>query len=284
MHTRQSGLVLITVLWLISLLTLLATATLAIARSHTRLATRAAQTITAETIADSALRLTLLQVREPLSPGRELGFAAHWRLEVLAREIEIRVEREAGRVDLNAADAPLLAAVFTAGGTDPGIAHSFASRILDWRDTDEQPERDGAEDLDYERAHVAYRPRNGPFESIGELRQVLGLTELSPTVVDAFTVYSTRSPLITPEFAHPLAHKALELLARSPSFPYTPFAAFGAQGLLGQVVRAHACVNIEAVTTCRAVIARLMDDRYKPFLIYAWYTEPPASTTRPTAE
>lgn len=268
---KTRGLALITVLWLISLLTVLATAVLAITRNHGRIAARAAQIIAAETLADSAIRLTLLQINAPLNDERPFAFSARWPLRLFDQTVNIRVEREAGRVDLNATDASLLAAVFTAGGINPERSRSFASRIIDWRDADDQPGPGGAEIEDYQRANLSYGPRNSPFESVGELRQVLGLADLSAELLDAFTVYSTRSPTIVLEFAQPLVHGALTRLSNGSVD--TNSATPGPQLLMGQVARIHACTEKDAITLCRVAVARLTGSRLKPFLMYAWYTE-----------
>lgn len=57
----------------------------------------------------------------------------------------------------------------------PGMTTEFAAAILDWRDTDsEVNEAGGAEDETYQRRSPAYRCKNGPFESVEELRLVNG--------------------------------------------------------------------------------------------------------------
>lgn len=271
-RARARGLALITVMWLLALIAVLATTTLQIARSRARMSARAVRTISTQVIADSALRLILLQLAQSAGEPRELGFDARWRITLFDRDVEIRVEREAGRVDLNVADASLIAAVFIASGTEAVTARSFASRIIDWRDTNDQAEPGGAERDDYRRAQMGYGPRNKPFESIGELRQVLGLAELSPKVLDAFTVYSSS---IDPELAHPLVRIALQSLSTSQSLAprHAPPQASGTQVLAHQVARIHACVTQGDITSCRVVIARLMLDHHRPLPIYAWYSE-----------
>src|SRR6185503_9920552 len=97
-----------------------------------RMSSRAVRTISAQVIADSALRLTLLELAHSAGESRELGFDARWRIKLFDRDVDISVEREAGRVDLNVADASLIAAVFIASGTEVVTARSFASRIIDW--------------------------------------------------------------------------------------------------------------------------------------------------------
>jgi general secretion pathway protein K len=266
----ERGLALIAVLWMLTLLTLLATAMLAVARSNARLSSRNAQFISSAATADSAIRLAMLRTFAPQSADAHFGFSTQWRLELFNQQVDVRVEREAGRADLNATNAPLLAAVFVAGGVDPHEAQSFAARIIDWRDADDEPGAGGAERQDYALDQPGYAPRNGPFESVEELRQVLGLAELSPEILDAFTVYSTRSPTIAYEFAHPLVRRALDLLSTSAA--ETP-QHIGTSDLNGQAIRIHACTGQNKVTLCRAAIIRWMSQRNRPFRTHAWYTE-----------
>ena len=47
--------------------------------------------------------------------------------------------------------------------------------IVDWRDKDDVRLPHGAEIDDYRAAGMAYGPRNSPFETLGELRLVLGV-------------------------------------------------------------------------------------------------------------
>jgi len=188
------------------------------------------------------------------------GFSTRQQIELFDRTIDVRVEHEAGRVDLNATEAPLLATVFVAGGLDAEVAATFASRIIDWRDADDERSAGGAERSDYAIAKIGYGPRNGPFESVGELQQVLGLSELSSSILDAFTVYSTRSPTISREYAHPLIREAVNSSSPTP------------QSLIGQAVRVHACTRSYDLMVCRAAVVRLMHGS-PAFLIHAWYTE-----------
>ncbi len=57
----------------------------------------------------------------------------------------------------------------------PGMTTEFAAAILDWRDADSDVnEAGGAEDETYQRRSPAYRCKNGPFESVEEVRLVNG--------------------------------------------------------------------------------------------------------------
>lgn len=74
---------------------------------------------------------------------------------------------EASKLNLNTATLEMLEAL-------PGMTAELAAAIVDWRDTDAEPTDGGAEDEVYLRLDPAYRCKNGPFESVEELRLVSG--------------------------------------------------------------------------------------------------------------
>ena len=107
-------------------------------------------------------------------------------------DVSVRIVDEMGKVDLNAAQSPLLAALFRQVGVAPGDADRIAGAILDWRDPDSLIQvSGGAEDDDYAAAGRPYGAKDAPFESIAEVEQVLGMTPAIYTKVEPFlTVFS----------------------------------------------------------------------------------------------
>src|SRR3546814_6072797 len=79
-------------------------------------------------------------------------------------------------LDLNTAPQELLARLMRVGGADEATADRVAAAITDWRDADDLRRPQGAEWQDYAAAGSRYRPRNGPFVALGELRAVAGMT------------------------------------------------------------------------------------------------------------
>ncbi len=72
-------------------------------------------------------------------------------------------------------------------------AAALVDAIGDFRDADDLRRLNGAEDRDYQAAGLAHGPKNRPFESVAELRQVFGMTgALYDRVAPALTVYSRR--------------------------------------------------------------------------------------------
>jgi general secretion pathway protein K len=70
----------------------------------------------------------------------------------------------------------VLTALFRVLGVADDLSATLADRILDWRDTDDLKSLNGAEDPDYDAEGLPYGAKDGPFTSVEELRQVLGIT------------------------------------------------------------------------------------------------------------
>ncbi|HHW4683491.1 MAG TPA: general secretion pathway protein GspK, partial [Xylella sp.] len=89
------------------------------------------------------------------------------------------------------ADLQLLAALIRALGVDIERASHLAGAIIDWRDSDHLVSPGGAEDADYAASGLPYGAKDNPFESIGELRLVLGMeSDLYRRMLPNVTIYS----------------------------------------------------------------------------------------------
>jgi general secretion pathway protein K len=107
--------------------------------------------------------------------------------------VTVAVRPEHRKVDLNYADANLLAILFRAGGADQDTAQALAAAVEDWRDGDDLLHLNGAERSQYEEAGLKYGPANAFFQSIDELRLVRGVTEpLFACLKPEITVFSQR--------------------------------------------------------------------------------------------
>ncbi len=101
-----------------------------------------------------------------------------------------RVSDESGRIDINEADEAVISAAFAGRGLTAAKASELAAAIIDWRDPDDTALTNGAERLEYQALGKSYGPRNAAFETLGELRQVRGMTDnLFACMAPVFTVY-----------------------------------------------------------------------------------------------
>ena len=76
---------------------------------------------------------------------------------------------EASKLNLNTASLAMLQLL-------PRMTAELAAAIIDWRDSNSEVTTSGAEDEIYQRLNPAYRCKNGPFDSVDELRLVYGMT------------------------------------------------------------------------------------------------------------
>jgi general secretion pathway protein K len=118
-------------------------------------------------------------------------------------QITIRVEDERGKIPINLIEDAEITTLLEAVGLDGPRLRIARDSFLDWRDDDEEPRLDGAENAYYRLQRI--RPRNGALLAIGELGRIRGF---SPALVDrlrpAVTV-NFGSGSFDPRQAHPLA-------------------------------------------------------------------------------
>lgn len=277
---RQTGAALVAVLFLIALLTALASSVLQASIRRGQLLRSSYDIVQMDEIADSAIRLTLIELDTASSAAVAGASLRARRYEIFGREVSASCDYEAGRIDLNAADERLLTAIFAANGLEESQARSIAQRIIDWRDPDDEPEATGAERQQYRAAHRGDGPRNAPFETITEIEQVLGLPALSDELLDAFTIYS-QSPTVREDAATSAVQRALQWLRAAQSHaviesePGTPRTGrSNEETVIGKAIRVRACVDWRESKRCRVAIVRLTGDRARPVLVYAWYGMP----------
>lgn len=202
---KQNGMALVIVLWMLALLTLLAAGYSRMMRTETMLISQHVQLAEARAMAEAGVWLAIQDLlamevdRKWLSDGREYTFSWY------EGGISLQLQDEAGRIDLNTARAELLHGLLQDSGIDEAEAIGLLQAIMDWRDRDNLPRTAGAEDKDYRLAGRNYGAKDGPFNSVEELRQVLGMNDsIFAAVEPALTVYSHQpgiNPVVAPREA-----------------------------------------------------------------------------------
>lgn len=208
MSKRQRGFALLIVLWTVGFLALLGTQIVAAGRSDTRLADNLRQ----EAVLEAAAQGAVSDVMFLMLAARDPRFQA----DGVVREVRIgqipvlvRIENENDRVNINTASAALLRALIIQVGGAPGLADRIAAAMLDWRTAGTNPRQAGAKLPEYRAAGRNYGPPGTPFQSVGELGDVLGMTpDLLARMAPHLTVLtdgdpdrSTRDPLVAQALA-----------------------------------------------------------------------------------
>lgn len=204
------GFAVILVLWLLVLLAAIGLHLVARGRSETHIAFNATAAAEAEALADAGIARAIFGLNDP-NP------ATRWRLGGPPREIAfgngriaITLRDENGKVNLNLAPEPLLAALFRQVGADPGLAARLAATItarvrpgavpqLLSAGTSTQGSGDGT---------AAHRVPL-PFDSVDDLADLPGMTpELLAALRPYVSVYAT-TPQPVVGAADPLVIRAL---------------------------------------------------------------------------
>lgn len=293
----QSGIALIMALWLTVLLTAIASGFAFSMRSDALAARNAVSLAQARSAADGAVARTAFELMRP-------RISASWKADGVAHRwtdgpasIVVTAVDEGARIDVNAApDALLRSLLVQVGGMDDASASALVDAIADWRDPDDLRRPNGAEAPEYKAANLPYGPANAPFETIGEVSRVLGMTSaVFARIRDAITVYSRtpgidtatagRSVLLalpgaTPEAVDAFIAQRSDALAQGLPVPPFPLA----QGYAGAAIpvwriRAQATLS-DGVTFARDAVLRPSPDPRLPAVTLAWGV---ATTAAPPA-
>lgn len=194
----EHGFAIVLVMWLVAGLTVLVSAMVGVNRSDLKGVFN--QRLFAEhaALGDAAINMVLAGLlidpigEAPLSVSASFG----------DKQLRVEVVLSAAYVNLNYASEELLRDTLVfGGGLIPEAAESLAQRIIDWRDPDDAALPGGAEGDAYEAGGSPFRPRNGPFESVEDLIQVLGVSlDLHDRLRNLFTTYGF-APGVDPRFA-----------------------------------------------------------------------------------
>jgi general secretion pathway protein K len=186
---RQQGAALLLVLWLIVLLVGVIGVFAMGARTEALQGRTLARGAGARYAAEAGIDVAAYHLQNPdgdarwVPDGRPIDFA------YAGHQLSVRVVDESAKVDLNIASPDLLAALMQALGTDFEKARRIAGAIADWRDGDDLLNAEGgAEDPQYAQAKLPYGAKDRPFETLSELRLVLGM---DPVLFEKMRPYVT---------------------------------------------------------------------------------------------
>lgn len=186
-------------LWLLALLSLMAGAHSYALRTETWLTIHAQDRARARAAAEAGVWLAVADLLSPPSAQRWPRDGTPIEVNFEAGTIGLRIQDEAGLIDINSADDALLQGLLADAGRPGQDVTSLFDALQDWRDPDPDRRTAGAEDEDY--LHAPYDAKDGPFNSIEELRRVSGMSDmLYRNIRGAVTIHSMQ-PGINPALA-----------------------------------------------------------------------------------
>ncbi len=201
----DGGFALLLVLWTLVPMALLFVMLAAAARSDARLTANLRDAAELEAVADGAIYTTLFELLQRGGAPRDSAPAT---ARLPGADVVVEIANQSGLVNPNIVSPDLLAALLVRLGAEPGRASRIAGAIADWRSPGRQAGRNGAKAAQYRAAGLDYGPPGAPFESLGELGDVLGMPPaLLSALAPHLTLYSDGDP--DPALADPVVQAAL---------------------------------------------------------------------------
>ncbi|MCK5871588.1 MAG: general secretion pathway protein GspK [Methylococcales bacterium] len=187
----ETGVALILVLWVLSLLTIMASSFALTIKRETNLIANLRDHSKALAIAEAGVTLAQLHLLMVDKEQRWRTNGHIYATEFNGVKLRVKIQMESGKIDINHANEKFLAGMMKQTDAVEEKQQAIVNAILDWRDGDDLVRIDGAEARDYQAANLSYVPSNKAFQNIEELRLVLGITpELYKQIKPMITIYS----------------------------------------------------------------------------------------------
>ncbi len=219
--SNENGFALLTVLWVLIILSAVAVSLTASARLEAQTALAERDAIVADRLALAGIEMAdFLGTRRLGTPAENIDGlpivvvapGIQYRIDFPEGSVDLFLESDNGRIDPSRASPQILARFFGSWTGDPQKGSRIAQAIVDWRDANDQAQLEGAEGFFY--APLGYAPRNGGL-GVGDLPLIrwIETQDFLPTVIE-----SPSGPHIRESLSSHLANTPLQGGGINPDF------------------------------------------------------------------
>lgn len=294
----QRGIALILVLWVATLLTVIAASFAYAARTDMNVLGNQSARARVEAAADAGVERAVYEAFRPInSAGRWQQDGREYSFPLGEATVRVSVMDESAKIDVNSASPALLKGLFLSVGVEEQQATQLVDAIQDWVDPDSLARANGAEEEAYRLAGLKQKPANAPFQTLEELRLVLGMTNaLFDRIEPLITVYSRQSgvnlviaprnvllaiPGVTPEQVDSyLVQRQAAIASNLPIPPFPQGLSFAAvPNMNGLQVRSEAELGV--VKFERLAVVKVIPDPRRPYAVLSWKEGRSASNMNP---
>ena len=166
---------LVIVLWMLSLLIVLALGYSRMVRTETGLTANLVHFNQARAIAEAGVWQAVSELLKPDAEQQWQTDGRPYSFPFGAGRVKVRIVDEGGKIDLNTAGPELLYGLLNAVELPEKNALRLLQAVLDWRDRDNLARNHGAEDADYHALGYQYGAKDGPFKQRGRTTTGHGL-------------------------------------------------------------------------------------------------------------
>jgi general secretion pathway protein K len=179
-------------------------------RTEIRIAGNLVANSASQAAADGAIFEAIFNLSDPQPEQRWPVDGTPRQVVVGSSRVILRVEDEASWINPSTASPVLLEALLRVIGSDPDNARRIATAISEWVGSAAVPRPQEALVAEYRATGLDYGPPSAPFETLGELGRVLGMT---PAVLMAIRPHLTLfgPPEPSPATTDPVVAAALAL-------------------------------------------------------------------------
>lgn len=175
-RANEKGLVIIVVLWVVVLLTIIVASIARSGQLDTKLAIASIDSVCCKWAARSGIETAKAVLNEDARDSD--SFTDFWsyniedfnNIQLGNSRFNVTVTDESGKLNINTATREQLLML-------PNMTEQVADAILDWRDSDDEPNQSGVESGYYQNLQFGYKIQNGPFRTVRELLLVRGVSE-----------------------------------------------------------------------------------------------------------
>ncbi len=191
---RHAGVALVIVIWVLSLLTLMAASFALTIRREIAVTMNVRDNSVVEALAESGINVAQKMLLKTDVMEKWWPDGSIYQFKIDTARIRVKILAESGKISLNRADEALLMKVMAQTELDADAQNAIVSAILDWRDADQLVRINGAEKEQYQQAGLSYAPSDRAFVNLEELQRVLGMNDrLYRQLEPLFSVYNTSS-------------------------------------------------------------------------------------------
>jgi general secretion pathway protein K len=157
-------------------------------RTEIRIAGNLVANSASQAAADGAIFEAIFNLSDPQLERRWPVDGTPRQVAVGSSWVTLRIEDEASWINPSTASPVLLEALLRVTGSDPDTARRIAISVSEWVGSAAAPRPQEALVAEYRAAGLDYGPPGAPFETLGELSRVLGMT---PAVLMAIRPHLT---------------------------------------------------------------------------------------------
>ncbi len=255
------GFALVAVLWTLVLIAFLVATVATASRLDLRQTGNLRRATELEAAADGAINQAIFALLGQTS--LDARFYAVRDITVPGGAVRLTVASEAGKLNPNIATTALLTRFFVRLGDDPVHAERVAAAIADWRTPGQAASPKGAKMPEYRAAGLNYGPPGAPFETVGEVRQVMGMTP---------ALFAAALPHLTLWWDQPPEFEAADQVVRQAiaDLGLQPVAAIGRRDADVVVLTARATDASGAVVVRRAIVRLGFSPDGRNWRVLAW--------------